>query len=418
MKTQTSYVKTSSYEAKIGETKKALLLYSGGLDTSVMLKWLKDTYDVEVITLTMDLGQQNDDLEEIKKKALKFGASKAIVLDVKEEFADSYIAKGIKANAYYQGEYHLSTPIGRAITAAKAVEVAKEVGADAIAHGSTGKGNDQVRFEGYMLTLNPDIKIIAPVREWNMDRNEEIRYAKEHGIPVPASIDFPYSVDDNMWGMTWEGGEIEDPQNIPKVENFLTTYTLAKNAPDKEELVTISFENGLPVALNGKKMSLATLIMKLNTIAGAHGVGVVHLVEDRLIGLKDRGVYELPAAHVIITAHKALEQYVSTRELNELKNQLDVKWAYLCYGAKWFDQSFDAINAFNDNVNQKVVGEVTMKLYKGNATVVAMKSPFGMHHASFNDGEGYQYNVNTSAGFIEVYTLQMKLAHSMGVAKK
>lgn len=414
MKQQTTYQKVASYEAKKGKIKKVLLLYSGGLDTSVMLKWIIDTYGVEVITLTMDLGQQGDDLLAIQKKARKFGAKKAIVMDVKDEFAEKYISWGIKANASYQGEYHLSTPIGRAITAAKAIEVAAMVGADAVAHGCTGKGNDQVRFEGYMLALNPAIKIIAPVREWNMDRNEEIAYAEKHGIPVPASVDFPYSVDDNMWGMTWEGGEIEDPKYIPKIEKFLTTYTLAKHAPDTEEFVTITFTKGIPTKLNGKSMKLASLITALNGIAGKHGVGVVHLVEDRLIGLKDRGVYELPAGHVIISAHKALEQYVSTRELNELKNQLDIKWAYLCYGAKWFDPVMTAINAFNDTVNKMVSGEVTIKLYKGTATVVAMQSPYAMHHASFTTAGGYQYNVNASAGFIEVYSLQMKLANQRG----
>ncbi len=414
MKQNTKYQKVASYEAKKGAVKKVLLLYSGGLDTSVMLKWIIDTYNVEVITLTMDLGQQGDDLIAIQKKARKFGAKKAIVLDVKDEFAEKYISLGIKANASYQGEYHLSTPIGRAITAAKAIEVAAMVGADAVAHGCTGKGNDQVRFEGYMLALNPAIKIIAPVREWNMDRNEEIAYAEKHGIPVPASVDFPYSVDDNMWGMTWEGGEIEDPKYIPQVEKFLTTYTLAKHAPDTEEFVTVTFAKGLPTKLNGKAMKLSTLITTLNGIAGKHGVGVVHLVEDRLIGLKDRGVYELPAGHVIISAHKALEQYVSTRELNELKNQLDIKWAYLCYGAKWFDPVMTAINAFNDTVNKMVSGEVTVKLYKGTVTVVAMQSPYAMHHASFTTAGGYQYNVNASAGFIEVYSLQMKLANQRG----
>ena len=414
MKSTTKYIKVASHEAKNGEVKKVLLLYSGGLDTSVMLKWIGDTYKADVVTLTMDLGQQGDDLIAIQKKALKFGAKKAIVLDVKEEFANKYISLGIKANACYQGEYHLSTPIGRAITAAKAVEVAKEVHADAIAHGCTGKGNDQVRLEGYMLALNPNIKIIAPVREWNMDRNEEINYAQKYGIPVPASLDFPYSVDDNMWGMTWEGGEIEDPKNVPQVERFLTTYTLAKNAPEKEEFVNISFMKGLPVALNGKKMKLAVLIMALNKIAGAHGVGVVHMYEDRLVGLKDRGVYELPAAHVLISAHKQLELLVSTRELNEVKNQMDIKWAYLCYGAKWFDPVMNAINSFNETVNQKVTGEVTVKLYKGMATVVAIDSPYAMHHASFLTKGGYSYNVNASAGFIEVYSLQMKLANQIG----
>src|SRR3990167_1184040 len=259
MREKTKYVKVASYEAKVSDVKKVLLLYSGGLDTSVMLRWISDHYTPEIIALTLNLGQQHDDLEKIKKKALKLGAVKAITLDVREEFANEYLTKGIKANASYQGDYHLSTPMGRAILAKKAVEAAKKVGADAIAHGCTGKGNDQVRLDGYMLTLNPEIKIIAPVREWDMDRSAEITYAQKYGIPVPASVDFPYSVDDNMWGMTWEGGEIEDPKLIPPVERFLTTYTLPEKAPDKAEYVKLTFERGLPEALNGKKMELAKL---------------------------------------------------------------------------------------------------------------------------------------------------------------
>lgn len=411
MKKKTSYIKVASYEGKLGEVKKVLLLYSGGLDTSVMLKWIQDNYQCQVVTLTADLGQQHDDLEAIKQKALKFGAVKAIVLDLKEEFANEYIAKGIKANACYQGNYHLSTPMGRAILAKKAVEMAKKVGADTIAHGCTGKGNDQVRLDGYILTHDPKIKIIAPVREWAMDRNEEIKYAKKHGIPVPASINFPYSVDDNMWGMTWEGGEIEEPDLISPIEKFLTTYTLAKNAPNREELVKLEFKQGIPTALNGEKLSLAKLIIKLNKLAGKHGVGVVHMFEDRLVGVKNGGVYELPAAHVIISAHKALEKYVSTRNLNELKEMLDTKWGYLCYGALWFDPVMQAINAFNDYVNEKVTGEVTVKLYKGKADVVVMESPYGLDHTSFTNLGGYPFNVNVSAGFVEIYSLQMKLAN-------
>ena len=390
-----------------------MLLYSGGLDTSVMLKWIQDQYKAKVITLTLDLGQQHDDLKAIKQKALKLGAVKAIILDVKEEFADEYLAKGIKANASYQGEYHLSTPMGRAILGKKAVEIAKKVGADSIAHGCTGKGNDQVRIEGYILTHEPKMKIIAPVREWNMDRNEEIKYAKKHNIPVPASIDFPYSVDDNMWGMTWEGGEIEEPDLVAPIDKFLTTYTLAKNAPDKEELVKLTFQKGIPVALNEEKLSLATLIVKLNKLAGKHGVGVVYMFEDRLVGLKNGGIYELPAGHVIIEAHRSLEKYVSTRQLNELKATLDIKWGYLCYGALWYDPVMQAINTFNDYVNEKATGEVTVKLFKGKVDVVAMKSSNGLDHTSFNVGEGYGFNVNASAGFIEIYTLQMKLANQM-----
>lgn len=417
MKTKTDYIKVSSYEGKVGEVEKVLLLYSGGLDTSVMLKWIQDQYKCQVVTLTADLGQQHDDLEAIKQKALKFGAKEAIVLDLKEEFAKEYIAKGIKANASYQGDYHLSTPMGRAILGKNAVKIAKKYGCDAIAHGCTGKGNDQVRIEGYILTCDPGMKIIAPVREWNMDRNEEIRYAQKHNIPVPASMDFPYSADDNMWGITWEGGEIEEPDLISPVEKFLTT-TLPKDAPNKEELVKLTFEKGVPVALNGEKLTLAKLIIKLNKLAGKHGVGVVHMFEDRLVGVKNGGVYELPAAHVIICAHKALEKYVSTRYLNELKEMMDTKWAYLCYGALWFDPVMDAINAFNTYVNEKVTGEVTVKLYKGKADVVAMKSPNGLNHTSFTKLGGYSFNVNASAGFIEIYSLQMKLASQLGKKKE
>jgi argininosuccinate synthase len=414
MRTKTNYIKAASYEAKIGEVKKVLLLYSGGLDTSVMLKWIQDQYKVQVIALVLDIGQQKDDLVAIKKKALHFGAVQAITLDCKEEFADGFLSKGIKANASYQGDYHLSTPMGRAIIAKIAVDMAQKYGVDAIAHGCTGKGNDQVRIEGYALTLNPKIKIIAPVREWGMDRNDEILYAQKHGIPVPATINFPYSVDDNMWGMTWEGGEIEDPSVISPVEKFLTTYTLAENAPNTPEFVKLTFEKGVPMALNSKNMSLATLIGQLNLIAGAHGVGVVHMVEDRLVGVKDVGVYELPAAHVIIEAHKALEKYVSTQKLNQLKEEMDVKWGYLCYSAMWWDPVMQSINAFNDFVNQKVTGEVTVKLLKGKVDVVAMKSPFGLAHTSFTNTDGYKFNVNASAGFIEIYSLQMKLANKVG----
>jgi argininosuccinate synthase len=414
MKYKTDYVKASSYEAKIGEVKSVLLLYSGGLDTSVMLKWIQDQYNAKIVALTVDIGQQHDNLEEIKQKALKLGATKVVTLDVKDEFANDYLTYGIKANASYQGDYHLSTPMGRAMLAKKAVEVAKNENVDCIAHGCTGKGNDQVRIEGYALTLNPDIKIIAPVREWAMDRNEEIAYAQKYNIPVPVTIDFPYSVDDNMWGMTWEGGEIEEPDIISPIDKFLTTYTLAKNAPNKEELVDLAFEKGIPVALNSIKMSLAKLIIKLNKIAGKHGVGVVHMFEDRLVGVKNGGVYELPAAHVIIEAHRALEKYVCTRQLNELKAMMDIKWGYLCYGALWYDPVMKVINTFNDYINEKVTGQVTVKLFKGSATVVAMKSPYGLDHSSFNNVGGYRFNVNASAGFTEIYSLQMKLANQIG----
>jgi len=405
------YKKVSSYEGNYGEVKKVLLLYSGGLDTSVMLKWIQDQYKAEVYSLTLDLGQQHDNLEAIRQKAVRFGAKKALVWNVKDEFAESYLSLAIKANASYQGNYHLSTPIGRALMAVKAVEAAKKLEVETIAHGCTGKGNDQVRLEGYILTHDPKIKIIAPVREWSMDRSEEIKYAQKNKIPIPSSIDFPYSVDDNMWGMTWEGGEVEIPSEIPQLEKFLTTYTLASKAPDKEEVIVLEFENGLPVSLNGKKYKLADLVQKLNVIVGKHGVGVVHLLEDRLVGLKTRGVYEMPAAAVIIAAHKDLEKYVSTRKLNQLKSELDIKWGYLCYGALWFDPVMKAINCFNEEVNKKVIGKVTVRLYKGQATIVALESPYALDYASFSNSDGFAFNTNCSAGFIEIYSLQMRLSN-------
>jgi len=403
-----TYTKVSSYEGKIGEVKKVVLLYSGGLDTSCMLKWIQDTYKAEVIALTLDLGQQGDDLSAIQKKALRFGAVKAFVVDAKDEFADEYLAPLIKANGSYQGDYHIST-VSRYLMAKWAIVVAYQEQADAIAHGCTGKGNDQVRIDATALTLDPDIKIIAPVREWDMSRDEEIDYAKKHGIQTPARHDFPYSSDDNMWGVTWEGGEIEDPQYVPKIERFQVSSRLLAKTPDKPEIVTLTFQKGVPVALNKKQMKLSQIIMKLNDLAGRHGVGVVHHLEDRVVGLKNRGVYELPGGHTIIEAHRNLEKYVSTRQENELKEMMDIRWGYLCYGAQWFDPVMADINAFNNKINEKVTGEVTVRLFKGHAIVVAMMSPFGLHHASFNRGGAY-YNTQTSAPFIEVYSMQARLS--------
>lgn len=411
MKTQTNYLKVSSYEGRIGEVKKVVLLYSGGLDTSVILKWIQDVYRAQVVALTIDIGQQADDLEAIRQKALKLGAVKAYVIDAKDEFANEYIAKGIKANASYQGDYHLSTPIGRPLLAKWAVKIAAKEGADCIAHGCTGKGNDQVRIEGTALVLNPDIKIIAPVREWSMGRNEEIEYAKKHGIPIKQTANIPYSWDDNMWGLTGEGGEIENPHLIPPLKKILQICSLPEEAPDEPEMIELEFIKGIPIALNGKMMKLSDLIIKLNKIGACHGVGVTIHLEDRVVGLKVRGVYEAPAAHIIITAHKVLERYVSTRMENEFKELVDTKWAYLCYGGLWYEPLMDNLNAYIDQVNQKVTGKVTVKLYKGQATVVAVETPntiFREKLATFNVSTAF--NQNVSAGFIELYTLQMRLA--------
>lgn len=405
------YTKVASYEGKKGEVKKVVLLYSGGLDTSVMLKWIQDEYKAEVIALTIDIGQVVDDLEEIKAKAVKLGAKKAFVIDAKDEFANEYISKGIKANANYQHRYRLATPIGRPLLAKWAVKIAAQEGADAIAHGCTGRGNDQVRIEGTALALNPDIKIIAPVREWSMGRLEELEYAKKNNIPVPHTVDKPYSYDENMWGVSGEGGEVENPAEIPPLEKILILNNLPEKAPDKPEMVQLEFVKGIPVSLNGEQMKLAALIMKLNTIGAKHGVGTNIHIEDRIIGMKIRDVFEAPAAEIIISAHEKLEHYVCTRTENEFKATVDQKWAYMCYGALWYDPLMSDLNAFIDNVNQKVTGKVTVQLYKGVCQVMALETPntiFEEKLATFMVSEGL--NQNAAAGFIELYTLSMKLA--------
>ena len=406
------YTKVSSYEARMGEVKRVVLLYSGGLDTSVLMKWIQDKYRAEVIALTIDLGQQGDDLDKIRNKALKLGAKKAYVIDAKDEFADEYLSHMIKANGSYQGDYHIST-VSRYLMAKLAIVVATKEKADAVAHGCTGKGNDQVRIDSSILTLNSNVKIIAPIREWDMTREAEIEYAQKHQIPLPVKKDFPYSVDDNMWGMTWEGGEIEDPGKIPQIDRFLTACRTLDKTPDKPQMITLEFKKGVPYKLNGKSYKLAEMIMRLNKIAGRHGVGVVHHVEDRLVGLKTRGVYEHPGGHTIIQAHKNLEKYVCTRRENEFKEIMDVRFGYLCYGALWFDPIMDDIRTLNDKINEKVNGKVTLRLHKGHATVVAMRSPHALHHVSFED-KATPFNVMTSAPFIEVYSMQMRLSQQRG----
>lgn len=412
MDQKTNYVPIASYEPKgQQDVKKVVLLYSGGLDTSVMLKWIQDVYKAEVIALCIDIGQQVDDLKAIKQKALDLGAVKSIVFDAKDVFADKYISRGIKANASYQGAYHMSTPIGRPLLAKIAVQVAAEEKADTIAHGCTGKGNDQVRIEGTAVTLNPDIKIIAPVRAWGMGRDEEIEYAKKRNIPIPHTVDKPYSCDDNMWGATWEGGEIENPELIPPLENFLQVCNLPAKAPDKERIVKLEFVKGLPVALDGEEMKLSELIIKLNKIAGEHGIGISHHIEDRVVGLKVRGVYEMPAAHTIISAHQNLEKFVCTRLENKFKTIVDQEWAYNCYGGLWYEPLMADLSGFIDKMNEKVNGEVTLRMFKGNLEVVALKTPdalFNEKLATFMKSD--LFNQNASPGFIELWTLPMKMA--------
>ncbi len=410
---QTTYKKVASHEAEKGTFDRCLLLYSGGLDTSVMLKWIQEEYECEVIALTIDIGQTADNLDAIKEKAIRLGAKEAIVVDAKEEFAELCM-EAVKANADYQGGYALGCPLGRVMISKIAVDVAREHDCQVIAHGCTGKGNDQVRFEGYIITLNPDLKIIAPVREWGMGRDEEIAYAQEHGIPVDQTKESPYSYDENMWANTCEGGEIENPSEIPPLERILRWCKTPQQAPDQPVQVTIGFEEGRAVSLDGQPVKPAELINRLNRLGGENGVGYFHLIEDRVVGLKVRGVYENPGAHILIQAHKNLEQLVSTREENELKTIIDQKWAYLCYGAKYFEPVMDNIRAYINEQNRKVTGQVTVRLYKGNCEVVALESPWSLFDenlATFN--RSADFNHNASAGFIELWNLPQKTAYQL-----
>ncbi|MFA6528782.1 MAG: argininosuccinate synthase [Candidatus Gracilibacteria bacterium] len=408
-----SYKKVASHEASKKEASHVLLLYSGGLDTSVMLKWIKDEYGSEITALTVDIGQQAD-FQSIKQKAINLGVKEAIVIDAKEEFANSYITKAIKSNASYQGDYHLFCPLGRAIISQIAVKVAKEKNIPVIAHGCTGKGNDQVRFEGYITTLDPTLKTIAPVREWAMGRDEEITYAIKHGIPIPQTKKKPYSYDDNLWGCSAEGGEIEDFDQSPPLHNILKICKQPEQTSDIPLHLKIGFEKGIPTKINGESFVLKDLIGTLNKLGAEHGIGITYLIEDRLIGLKVRGIYEQPAAAIIIEAHKNLEKLVSTRDENEFKQTLDQRWSYFCYSAKWHEPLMEALNAAADKINEKVTGEVSVKLYKGSVTITAVSSPYSLINKNLStfmkDG---LFNQNASAGFIELYTLPQKMARKV-----
>jgi argininosuccinate synthase len=413
METSNQYIKTASHEARKGEFNTCLLLYSGGLDTSVMLKWIQEQYECEVIALTIDLGQTADDLGAIREKAIKLGAKEAIIYDAKDEFAELCF-EAIKANADYQGGYALGCPLGRVMISQVAVRLAEDYNCQVIAHGCTGKGNDQVRFEGYITTLNPMLKTIAPVREWSMGREEEIEYAEKHNIPVIQKKESPYSYDENMWANTGEGGEIENPALIPPLEKILKWCKTPESAVDASENITITFKAGRPTGINGQEKSLKEIIFELNTLGGKHGVGYFHLIEDRIVGLKVRGIYENPAAHILVEAHRDLEQLVSTREENEIKTFIDTKWSYLCYGAKYFEPVMDNIRAFIDKQNEKVSGSVTIKLYKGNCEVIALRSEnslFDHNLATFNTSA--EFNQNASAGFIELWNLPQKIAYQV-----
>ena len=409
-----SYKKIASHEAKEGEFDKVILLYSGGLDTSVMLKWIKDKYECKVIALTIDIGQEDEDLEKIKEKALKLGAEKAYIVDAKNDFVENYISKAIKANADYQGGYHLFCPLGRAIISKIAVKYAEKENVKVIAHGCTGKGNDQIRFEGYITSLNPDLKIIAPIREWEMGREEEINYAKKNNIPVSSSLEKIYSYDTNIWGSSAEGGDIEDLDKNPNLDNILIKCVKPQNAPDKGELLEIEFEKGIPIGINGKKMALLEIIKFCSDLGAKHGVGITSLIEDRIVGLKVRGIYEEPGAEILIQAHKNLEKLVSTRDENDFKTSIDSKWGYLTYEAKWYSQLMHHLNAYIESVNKKVTGKVKVNLYKGRVCVVSLNSPYSLFNkkmATFMKDD--LFNQNASAGFIELWNLPQKTSYNL-----
>ncbi len=330
-------IKTASYEAEPGEVGRVLLLYSGGLDTSVMLKWIQDEYEAEVVALTVNLGQPGEDYDVVKGKALQLGALDCHVVDAREEFARDYVLPAIKANALYGGGYPLFTALGRPLIAKLAVEYAQKTGCDTIAHGCTGKGNDQVRIESTVIALDPNMKIIAPVRGWQMGREEEIAYAREHGIPVKGGTETPpYSIDDNLWGRSSEGGPIEDLEEPPRDDVF-QLVTRPEEAPDEPEDVTVEFERGVPVSLNGEQLGLVELLERAGEIGARHGVGIVDHIEDRIVGLKVRDLYEVPAAAIILPAHKELEKLVGTIHQNNFKPHLDGHWAYLVYAGLWYE---------------------------------------------------------------------------------
>ncbi|MCS7114708.1 MAG: argininosuccinate synthase [Candidatus Bathyarchaeota archaeon] len=366
-----------------------VLAYSGGLDTSVMIKWIQEKYNADVITVTVDVGQL-DDLKEIEERAKAVGAVKHYSKDAKGEFVADYVFPAIKANALYEGKYPLCSALSRPLIVSKMVEVAKKEGATAVAHGCTGRGNDQVRFDVTIRSLAPDLKIIAPVREWSLTREEEIKFAEARGIPITSSANPTYSIDQNLWGRAIECGPLDDPDAEPPEDVFEWTVSPEK-APDTPEYVNIKFHKGVPCALNGQELPPVALIEELNKIAGRHGIGRIDHIEDRLVGIKSREVYECPAATVILEAHKDLEKMVLTRHEVLFKQQIDAHWAFLVYAGLWMDPLRTDLEAFIDKTQERVTGDVRVKLYKGGLRVVGRSSRFSLY-----DKDLANYNIKTS----------------------
>ncbi len=386
-----------------------VLAYSGGLDTSVAVKWLADKYEAEIVTVTVDLGQGKE-LDDVRERALAVGAVRAHVVDAREEFARHYVLPALQAGAIYESRYPLATALGRPLIAKKLVEVAEMEDAGMIAHGCTGKGNDQVRMDVSSRALNPSIKVVAPARVWGLTRPEEIKYAQQHGIPVPASVENPYSTDSNLWGRSIECGVLEDPWVEPPEDIYALTKSPVE-APDVPAYVEIEFESGVPTKVNGVNMPFTELINSLETIAGAHGIGRIDMVENRLVGIKSREIYEAPAACVLHTAHRELEALVIPRDLERLKVSLSKAYADLVYDGLWFSVTRESIDAFVASIQKRVSGIVRVKLFKGDCRVVGRKSPMSLYDSGLATyDEGDQFDHEAAEGFIKIFGLPIENA--------
>jgi argininosuccinate synthase len=383
---------------------KVVLAYSGGLDTSVAIKWIQEKYGLDVITLTIDVGNERD-FTAVKEKAIKTGAIKALVVDAKQLFIDYFVFPALQANALYEGQYPLATALSRPLMAKLMVDAATEEGATAVAHGCTGKGNDQVRFDVGIKTLAPNLKIIAPAREWGMTREETIAYAKQHGIPVPITVNSPYSIDECLWGKAIECGILEDPWAEPPEDAFTWTRSPDKT-PDEPTYVEIGFEKGIPISYDGEAMNGVELVQTLNEIAGKHGIGRIDHIEDRVVGIKSREVYEAPAATVLIQAHQALEAMTLSRDQLRFKQKVSVEYADLIYNGLWFSGLNRDLSAYILSTQRFVTGTVRMKLFKGHSMVLGRRSPKSLYNlglATYDKGD--QFDQSAAAGFIHLWGL-------------
>ncbi len=389
--------------------KRIVLAYSGGLDTSVAIPWLAEKYGAEIVAVTMDLGQGKE-LDDVRERALAIGAVRAHVLDLREEFARDYILPALQAGAIYEGRYPLATALGRPLISKHLVAIARLENAEAIAHGCTGKGNDQVRMDVSARALEPDIQVIAPARVWGLSRPEEIEYARVRGIPVPATVSSPYSTDSNLWGRSIECGILEDPWQEPPDDIYTLTKSPAES-PDRPAYVEIDFERGVPVATNGVAMSLVELIQSLETIAGGHGVGRIDMVENRLVGIKSREIYEAPAAVALHAAHRELQKFVTPRDLERLTSELGVRYADLVYNGLWFTPTREAIDALVAKVQERVTGTIRLRFFKGDCRAVGRKSPFALYdHDMATYDKQDRFDHAAAEGFVKIWGLPLEIA--------